>query len=146
MWQNKVKYVTCTENKYFSTPLYVTLFFFPYTSTVRTRNFGNQSLISPSLQISKNVLLFLLLKLLLLVVLYFYFATFVACPLQAYNQLPYIHKIFHGLFHCLLLYTYTNKTLISYIVVMPSGYVLLYSRCSTLSSASPFISQPRESD
>jgi hypothetical protein len=148
VWQQIVKSVTWTENKYFSTPLYVTLLFFPYFSKVRTRNLENQSLISPSFQISKNVLLLLLLMLLLLMVLlmfYFYFATFSTCPLHDYNHLPYIHTLFHRIFLCSSLYFYTNKSLIIYIVMMPSGYVLLYNWCSNLSSVSAFISQHTES-
>ena len=141
-------YVTCKDNKYFSTPLYVTLLLFTYISTLHTQNLGNKRLISPSLEMSKNVLLLLLLKLLLqimLLMLYFYFAAFTTCPLLAYKYLSYIHTLFHSLLYWQSLYSITNKILLSYIVVMPSGYDVLYSRCSALSSATAFISQRRES-
>jgi len=54
---------------------------------------------------SKNVLLLLLLLLVLLLLtvflmLYFYLTLFSTCPLQAYNQLQYIHTLFPGLIHC----------------------------------------------
>ena len=96
--QSKVLYIQ--GQQIFQLSVYITLLLFTYISTLRARNLGNKRLISPSFQISKNILLLLVLLLLtVLLMLYFYIATFSTCPLQAYNQLQYIHTLFPGPIH-----------------------------------------------